>query len=74
MRHTGAATGKDKDMTLNKLIAEYAPYDTQIEFKEGFVDYQLGLAVSCHQQYFGLAAIAYAKGYECAMRWSITKS
>lgn len=54
-------------MTLDELCAEYAPYDRMVEFKEGFVDYQIGID---HKYYSGTKAQAYDRGRECAMRWA----
>lgn len=55
-------------MTLSELAATYRPYCDHVEFKEGFVDYQLQTR---HYDYptDSVAAQAYDRGLECAMKW-----
>ena len=51
------------DLTPDE-IERYAPYHTMPEFAEGYADYQ-----HCkYREFDGVAAQAYDRGAECAMR------
>ena len=58
-------------MTLTEIVESYAPYHRYAEFGEGFVAY----GVSYDNPYAdGVAAQAWDRGLEAAMRWARAQS
>ena len=59
------ADGKSEQDILTAICKQYEPYDTIVEFGQGFVDYQARRLRN--QDYHGLAGQAYDRGANAAM-------